>query len=100
MIKKDKSYDFQKFKTIWPFEQGIYYGELILEDVLEEQIKFGNETDIFKESRKPKNLDKKEKKALNFENTHRLLRGRQKLLNGFESGIISIKTRRKQNDII
>ena len=68
--------------------------------MLEEQIKFGNETDIFKESRKTKNLDKKEKITLNFENTYRLLRGRQKLLNGFESGIISIKTTHKEKDII
>ena len=38
-----------------------------------------------------KNLVKKERKSLTFENAHRLLRGRLKVLNGFESGTVSIK---------
>ena len=40
---------------------------------------------------KPKNLDKEQKKSLNFENAHRLFTARQKVLNGFEHRIFLIK---------
>ena len=72
--KKDKTYDFKKqYKTIKFFQREIHSNAFTLEDELEEQIKFKNQIDIFKESTKPKN-------------PHRLLRGRQKFFYGFESG--------------
>ena len=49
------------------------------------------EIDEFKESTKLKILEKKEQKALTFNNVTRLLEGRQKVLNGFESKIFPIK---------
>ena len=87
MTKKDKAY-FQKFKTIRSFGREIYSGIHTLNDALEEQINLKEEIDKFKESTKPKNLDTKEKKALAFENEIRLLKGKQKVLNAFESKIL------------
>ena len=79
--KKDKTYDFKKqYKTIKFFQREIHSNAFTLEDGLEEQIKFKNQIDIFKESTKPKN-------------PHRLLRGRQKFFYGFERGKFSIKKR-------
>ena len=40
---------------------------------------------------KQKTPDKKEKKLLTFEEIYRFLKARQKFINGFESGIFSIK---------
>ena len=62
-----------------------------LQDPLEKQIKLKNEIDKVKESTKPKNLDKNEKKSLTFENAYKILGGKQKVFNGFESEIFSIK---------
>ena len=58
-MKKDKTYDFQKFKTTTSFGRGIYNNELTLENEFEKQIKFKKEINKFKESTKPKTLDKK-----------------------------------------
>ena len=74
-----------------------------MEDALEEQIKVKNEIEKLKnlQDRLPLNQKKKKKqkqkqkgnkrKALNFQNAIRVLKGRQKLLNGIESGIFSIE---------
>ena len=61
--KKDKTYDFQKFRTIRSFGREIYNNELLLDDVLELQIRLKNDIDIFKESTEPKESVKKEKKT-------------------------------------
>ena len=57
--KKDKKYDFRKFNTLRPFGREICKDERTLEDALEEQIKSKNEIDKFKDSTKPRTLDKK-----------------------------------------
>ena len=62
----DKTYDFQKFKTIKPFGREIDNDQLTLEDVLEDRINLKNEIDKFKEFTKPQNPDKKEKKSTDF----------------------------------
>ena len=89
--ERDKTYDFQKFKTIKSFGREIYNDELTLEYAFEEQIKSQNEIDKFKESTKPQIKEKKEKKVLTFESALRLLIGRQKVLNGFESKIFPVR---------
>ena len=61
----------------------IYNDELTLEDALEEQKKFKKEIEKDKKSTKSKSVDKKRKRSLTFENTYRLLRGRQKVINSF-----------------
>ena len=61
--KKGKTYDFQKFKARISFQRGIHNDELTLEDELEEQIKFKNKINKFKESAKP-NFSTKSKKSL------------------------------------
>ena len=53
-IEKDKTFDFQKFKTIKYFGIEIYNNDLSLDDALEQQIRSKNNTDFFKESAKPK----------------------------------------------
>ena len=98
--KKDKIYDFQNFKTLRSFGREIYSDYLTIEDVLEEQIQFKNEIDNFKESLKPKTLDKKREKTLTFENKNRPLGGRQKLLTSFEYGIFSVKNKYKEKYIL
>ena len=58
-----------------------------LDDALQQQIRLKDEIDYFKESTKPKESVRKEKKALTSKNATILLNGRQKVLNAFESGI-------------
>ena len=65
--------------------------EVNLEDAFEEQIKLKIEIDNFNQYAKPKSLNKKEKIVMTYENVNRLLKARQKVLNGFESKIFPIK---------
>ena len=55
------------------------------------QISLEDEIDKFKESKKPKIFDKKQKKTQTLENALGLLRGRQKRFNGFQSKIFPIE---------
>ena len=63
--KKDKTYDFQKFKTIRFFWREIYNNDLSLDDALEQQIISKDDAEIFLKSTKPKESLKKEKKSIN-----------------------------------
>ena len=83
--KKDKTSDFQKFKTIRSFGREIFNNDLSLDDALEQPIILKDNTDIFKDSTKPKETVKKEKKALTLKNAIIVLNGRQKVLNFFKS---------------
>ena len=87
--KRDKTYDFQKFKVIKSSEREIYDNDSSLDDAIEEQIRFKDDIHIFKESAKPKESVKKEKNALTRKNAIVLLNERQKFPNAFESGIFS-----------
>ena len=69
----------------------MYNDELNLEDAPEEQIKLKIEIDNFNQYAKPKSLSKKEKIVMTYENANRLLKGSQKVLNGFESKVFPIK---------
>ena len=60
--KKDKTCDFQKFKRIIYFGREIYNNDLTLDHALEKQIRLKDDINIFKESTKPKESAKKEKK--------------------------------------
>ena len=60
--KKDKTYDFQKFKTRRSFGREIYINDLSLDDALELQIRLKKDIDISTESTKSKESVKKEKK--------------------------------------
>ena len=84
--KKDETFDFQKFKIIRLFGWEIYGNDLSLDDAIEQQIRLKADTDIFKESAKPKESVKKEKK-ITLKNATILLNGRSKVLNTFESAI-------------
>ena len=63
--KKDKTYDFQKFKSIRFFWREIYNNDLSLDDALEQQIISKDDVEIFLKSTKPKESLKKEKKSIN-----------------------------------
>ena len=63
--KKHKTYDFPKFKTIRSFGKEICNNDLSLDDALELQIRFKDDTDIFKESAEPKKITQKRKKSTN-----------------------------------
>ena len=56
--KKDKTYDFQNFKTIRFFGGEIDNNGLSLDDTLEEQIRLNDYIDVFKESAKSKKQKK------------------------------------------
>ena len=60
--KKNKVYDFQKFKTVRSSGREIYNNDLSLNDSFEQQIKSKDDIDIFKDSIRPKKSFKKEKK--------------------------------------
>ena len=53
--KKDKIYDFQKFKTIRSCQREIYNNNSSV-DALEQQIRLKDDIDIFKESMKPQSI--------------------------------------------
>ena len=74
--KKDKTYDFQKFKAIRSFGREVYNNYLSLDDALELQIRLKDDIDIFKESTKPKASLRKEKKALTRRRTYKYFRSR------------------------
>ena len=57
--KNNKTYHFQKYKTIRSFRIEIYNNDLSLDDALELQTRLRNDIDIFKESTKPKESGKK-----------------------------------------
>ena len=57
--KKDKTSDFQKFKTIRSFGREIQINDLSFDDALEQPIILKDDTDIFKDSTKPKETVKK-----------------------------------------
>ena len=75
------------FKAIRSFRREIY-SIITVNDTFEEQINLKNEIDNFNENTKLKKLNKKEKKLLTHENADKVLRGRSKVLNGFESKIV------------
>ena len=52
--KKDKTYDFQKFKTIRYFGREIYNSNLSQDDAFEQQLRLKHDSVIYKESTKPK----------------------------------------------
>ena len=93
--KKDRTYDFQKFKTIRFFGRGIYKNNFSLDDSLEQQIILKDDIDILKNLSNQKNHSKKKKKQLRSQKCNCILNGRQKVLHAFESGIFS---KRKQGE--
>ena len=61
-MKKYKTYQFQKFKTIRSFGREIYNNNLSLDDATEQQMILKSNNDkIFKETTKPKESIKYEK---------------------------------------
>ena len=52
--KKDKTYDFWKFKTMRSFGIELSNNNLSLDDILEQWIRLKDDIDIFKESTRPK----------------------------------------------
>ena len=80
-VKKEKDQT-KIYKTIKSFGTGIYSGIIIPNDKLEEQINLKVQTDNLRECTQAKNPDEKQE-TLTFEKAKRLLKERQKFLNGF-----------------
>ena len=74
--KNDKTYHFEKFKTIRSFGRQIYDSDLSVHDAFEQQIKLKDDINILQNE---KNQSKKEK-AVTLKNAVVFLDGRQKLL--------------------
>ena len=85
--KRDKTNGFQKFKTIRSLERETYNNDLSSHGALEQQIRLKDDINIFKEATKQKEWIKKEKKTRTLKNANILLKGKQKVVNAFESGI-------------
>ena len=60
--KMDKTFDFQKFKTIRSFGREIYINNLSLDNALEQKIRLKDDIDIIKESTKLKESIREQKK--------------------------------------
>ena len=69
----------------------IYSGVFTLNDALEKKRNLKDEIDKYKEYTTSKNPDEKDEEALIFQNTIRFLRGRQNVLNCFESKIFPVR---------
>ena len=81
--KNDKTYHFEKFKTIRSFGRQIYDSDLSVHDAFEQQIRLKDDINILQNE---KNQSKKEK-AVTLKNAVVFLDGRQKVINAFEYGI-------------
>ena len=90
VIKKNKTYDFQKFKKIRPFRREIYNG-VTLEYAIKEQINLKDAINKFEDFTKSKSWNKKEEKVLTFESVNKLLKRRQKVFNVFKSKMFPIR---------
>ena len=77
----------------------IYSGVFTLNDALEKKGNLKDEVDKYKEYTTSKNSDEKDKKALIFENAIRFLRGRQNVLNCFESKIFLVRKQITEKDV-
>ena len=81
--KNDKTYHFEKFKTIRSFGRQIDDSDLSVHDAFEQQIRLKDDINILQNE---KNQSKKEK-AVTLKNAVVFLDGRQKVINAFEYGI-------------
>ena len=76
--RRDKTYDFQKFKTIQSFGREIV--SIIFSITRCRQVNLQDAIYELKESTKGKTLEKKEKKTKTLNNAVRFLRGKKKVL--------------------
>ena len=90
--KNDKTYHFEKFKTIRSFGRQIYDSDLSVHDAFEQQIRLKDDINILQNE---KNQSKKEK-AVTLKNAVVFLDGRQKVINAFEYGIFPKRKQRFQ----
>ena len=88
--KNDKTYHFEKFKTIRSFGRQIYDSDLSVHDAFEQQIRLKDDINILQNE---KNQSKKEK-AVTLKNAVVFLDGRQKVINAFEYGIFPKRKQR------
>ena len=82
------TYSFQNFRTIRAFGRDIYNGEITLKEVDEDQTSLLNEIMNFRVKSKPQDEEKKKDVLTNL---YKFFKGREKVLNAFDSKIIPIK---------
>ena len=97
-MKKDKKYDFQKFKR--SFRREIYNNSLYVDDALEQQIRLKDDIDIFKKSSKPKRTSQKRIKTLTLKNSQLyLLMEGKKFLIFLKAECFQKQNRHKEKDV-
>ena len=86
------TYNFRNLQTIKTFGKDIYDGTITLKEAKDYQNDLLMEIINFKKKTKPRSLEKKQEKDDVLENLYNLFKGREKILNAFESKIFSIKS--------
>ena len=87
------TYSFKNFQTIKTFGRDIYEGKITIEEADKYQTGLLVEIMNFRKNTKPRSQEKKREKEIVLQNLHNFFEGREKILDGFESKIFSIKSK-------
>ena len=87
------TYSFKNFQTIKTFGRDVYEGKITIKEADEYQADLLTEIMIFRKNTKPRNEEKKREKEIVLQNLYNFFEGREKVLDAFESKIISIKSK-------
>ena len=84
---------FKNFQTIRTFGRDIYEGKITIKEADEYQADLLVEIMNFRKNIKPRSQEKKQEKGIVLKNLYNFFKGREKVLDAFESKIFSIKTK-------
>ena len=84
-------YSFKHFQTIKTFVRDIYEGKITIEGADEYQTNLSVEIMNFRKNTKPRSQEKKQEKEILLENLYKFWKGREKVLDAFESKIFLTK---------
>ena len=90
--KKERVYDFRKYRTMQSFGITISNGTTILENAYNDQMYLKDTINNLKKSVRPRLPGKIDEKELTLKNVNELLAGRKWDINSFESGIFPMRT--------
>ena len=90
--KKERVYDFRKYRTMQSFGITISNGTTILENAYNDQMYLKDTINNLKKSVRPRLPCKIDEKELTLKNVNELLAGRKWDINSFESGIFPMRT--------
>ena len=87
------TYSFKNFQTIKTFGRDIYEGKITIRETDEYQDNLLTEIMSFRKYTKTKSQEKKQEKEIVLKSLYSFYKGREKILNAFESKIFSIKSK-------